>query len=382
MTAALFSPLKLGNVKLQNRIVVSPMCQYSADDGAASDWHIMHIGQFAVANPGLIFLEGTAVSPDGRISEGDLCLFNDRHQDGIQRVATFVRAHSEAKLGIQLFHAGRKGSQRKPWDNDVAFGSGDTISESDGGWRLKGPSALAYSDEFPQPDPLTHEDLEIIKSDFVQSAVRADRAGVDVLELHYAHGYLLHTFLSAVSNQRSDEYGGSLEARMRYPLDVFRAVRAVWPEEKSMGARISGSDFGIRSDSWSIDDAVTFAHALKEAGAEFLDVSGGFLSPDQRFADVYGPAFQVELARRIKLDVGLPTIAVGAITNPAQAEQIITDGAADAVAIARGMLYDPRWPWRAAYALNASPQFPPQYERAFALGYPDLFNSVHPVVGD
>jgi len=376
MTQSLFDSLALGGVTLQNRIVVSPMCQYSAPNGVAGDWHIMHIGQFAVANPGLIFLEGTAIAPDGRISTGDLCLFNDAQEAGLKRLSRFVGEHSGSKLGIQLFHAGRKGSQYKPWEHGAEFGDGDTISVADGGWQPKGPSPIAYSDSFLKPDALTEMELESIISAFVDSAIRADRAGIDVLELHYAHGYLLHTFLSPISNQRTDKYGGSDEARMRFPLDVFRAVRDVWPDNKSLGARISGSDFGTDPESWNVENAVAFGGALKEAGCEFLDVSGGFLSPDQNFAEVYGPSFQVDLAQKIKSEIGLPTITVGAITSPQQADSIISRGAADAVAIARGMLYDPRWPWHAAHQLNATPTFPPQYERAFGLGYPDLFNEM------
>ncbi len=374
MTYGLFDSLALGSVTLQNRIVVSPMCQYSAPEGVADDWHIMHVGQFAVANPGLIFLEGTAVAPDGRISKDDLCLYNDEQEAGLRRLSRFVSRHSNSKLGIQLFHAGRKGSQYKPWDHGATFGDGDTIVEADGGWRLKAASAIPYSDDFPEPDAATEAELDSIKDAFVQSAVRADRAGIEVLELHYAHGYLLHTFLSQVSNQRTDQYGGSAAARMRFPLEVFKAVRDVWPVGKALGARISGSDFGIYSESWNVEDAVGFGMALKKAGCEFLDVSGGFLSPDQNFVEVYGPGFQVDLAQRVKTEIGLPTISVGAITSPRQADRIIARGAADAVAIARGMLYDPRWSWRAAYQLKAAPQFPPQYERAFALGYPELFN--------
>jgi len=375
MNSHLFEKLALGPIELNNRIVVSPMCQYSASAGVAGDWHIMHIGQFAVANPGLIFLEGTAVIPDGRISTGDLCLYNDDQEAGIARLANFVKRHSSAKLGIQLFHAGRKGSQYKPWEKETSYGQGDTIQVENGGWRSGAPSAVAYSDDFPKPYPLSVAELQEIKAAFVESAIRADRAGLDVLEIHYAHGYLLHSFLSPVSNRRTDQYGGNLAGRMRFPLEVFTAVREVWPKEKSLGARISGSDFGLDLDSWTVGDAVAFGKSLTEAGCDFLDVSGGFLSPNQDFASVYGPAFQVDLASTIKSDVGLPTITVGAITSPKQANQIITSGKADAVAIARGMLYDPRWPWHAAYELNGTSEFPAQYERAFALGFPELFHA-------
>jgi 2,4-dienoyl-CoA reductase-like NADH-dependent reductase (Old Yellow Enzyme family) len=373
MTSALFRPLKLADLTLQNRIIVSPMCQYSAESGVAGDWHIMHIGQFAVANPGLIMLEGTAVLPDGRISPTDLCLYNEDQENGLKRVVDFVRSHSDTKLGIQLFHSGRKGSQYRPWDHGASYGEGDTISVSQGGWTLTGPSAIRYSMEYPLPQMLDMAGMDRIKQAFVESAKRALRIGLDSVELHYAHGYLLHTFLSPVSNHRDDSYGGSLQNRMRFPLEVFSAVRDVWPHSKPLGARISGSDFGTDAEAWNIEDAVVFAKALQSLGCDYLDVSGGFLSPDQNFADVYGPAYQTKLSKRIKAETELPTITVGAITDAQQANGIIENGQADAVALARGMLYDPRWPWRAAYALKETAHFPPQYERAFAMGYPDMF---------
>lgn len=380
MSNSLFQSLELGPVTLENRIVVSPMCQYSAAGGVAGDWHIMHIGQFAVANPGIIFLEGTAVLPEGRISPTDLCLYNDDQENGLRRLAEFVRSHSSAKLGVQLFHSGRKGSQHSPWTNGSSFDQGDTIGVEAGGWPLCGPSVIAYSDAYPAPSALDARGLETIKAAFVESAQRADRAGLDAVEIHYAHGYLLHSFLSPVSNQRSDAYGGSLENRIRFPLEVFRAVREVWPATKSLGARISGSDFGLDPGAWDIEDAAIFACELKKIGCDFLDVSGGFLSPAQNFADAYGPAYQTHLSARIKSQSGLPTIAVGVITNPHQANEIIAKGQADAVAIGRGMLYNPRWPWHAAYALGEEPQFPPQYERAFATQYPDMFWAQAPAV--
>ncbi|MFL0357744.1 NADH:flavin oxidoreductase/NADH oxidase [Erythrobacter sp. GH1-10] len=375
--AKLFETLDLGQCRLQNRIVVSPMCQYSAPQGEAGDWHIMHIGQFAVANPGLIMLEGTAVSPTGRISLGDLCLFNDAQEKALERVCRFVREHSGSKIGIQLFHSGRKGSQYRPWDKGTEFDAGATLDEENGGWTLKGPSAIRYSADYTVPHALTWDEMEEIKSEFVASAIRAERLGIDVIELHYAHGYLLHSFLSEESNQRGDAYGGSLENRMRFPLEVFAAVREA--VNCTVGARISGSDFSPAPQSWTIEDAVSFGRALCELGCEFLDVSGGFLSPTQDFASVYGPGYQVDLSARIRSEIGLPTIAVGVLTDPVQAERIVSTGEADAIAIARGMLYDPRWPWKAAYKLQAEPTFPPQYERAFALGYPEMFNASSPL---
>ena len=378
MSYGLFDELPIGPQSLANRIIVSPMCQYSAHRGVASDWHIMHIGQWAVANPGLIFLEGTAVQPDGRITTHDLCLYTDEQEAAINRLADFVHTHSHSKLGIQLFHSGRKGSQNRPWDNSTQYGQGDTLLKENGGWDLMSPSPIAYSNEYPIPTELKRSDLDVIRHSFVESAKRADRAGVDVLELHYAHGYLLHSFLSPISNQRDDEYGGSLEARMRFPLEVFDAVKQVWPISKPMGARVSGSDFGTDHGAWELIDALVFCKELRQRGCEFLDVSGGFLSPNQSFMRVYGPGFQVPLAARIKAEVNLPTITVGAITHAHQADEIIRSGQADAVAIARGMLYDPRWPWHAAQELGVTPCFPPQYERAFANGYPEMFSKDPP----
>ena len=377
MSSSLFSPFDIGGTTLQNRIIVSPMCQYSAENGVAGDWHIMHIGQFATANPGLIFLEGTAVSPEGRITPYDLCLYNEAQKDGIARVVSFVKAHSDTRIGIQLFHAGRKGSQYRPWDKGTEYGGGDMIAPKDGGWDLSAPSAMAYSDEFACPRELSLSDLDTIKLGFVKSAKLALDAGIDTVELHYAHGYLLHSFLSPISNTRSDIYGGSERNRMRFPLEVFKAVRNIWPHDKPLGARISGSDFGTSEHGNTVENAISFAQALVAEGCDYLDVSGGFLSPDQDFMSAYGPGFQVKLAQQVKAAVNVPVFSVGVISGAQQAEDIIKHGQADAVALARGMLYDPRWPWHAAYKLGVTPKFPPQYERTFSFGYPEMFESLN-----
>lgn len=372
MTSKLFEPLDLRTISLHNRIVVSPMCQFSANDGAASDWHLMHIGQLAISNPGLILLEGTAVGDDGRITESDLCLYTDEQESALKKIVCFVRKNSQSKIGIQLFHSGRKGSQRHPWK---AGGSEDVILPiPEGGWNGIAPSSIRFDDTFPIPDEATYQDLERIKQSFVDSAIRANRIGLDTVELHFAHGYLLHSFLSAVSNKRSDQYGGELENRMRFPLEVFNAVRSVWPEGKPLGARISGSDHGLETDTWCIEDAVVFSKMLKESGCDYIDVSSGFLSTEQNIEN-YGPGFQVNLAKRVKEESGLPTFAVGVIVNGNQANEIIGSGKADAVCIGRGMLYDPRWTWRAAHDLGEPPQFPPQYKRAFLHHYPEMFVS-------
>ncbi|PCJ70583.1 MAG: oxidoreductase [Rhodobiaceae bacterium] len=367
MPSILFSPLELGPQVLQNRIVVSPMCQYSADEGAASDWHTMHIGQFAVANPGLIMLEGTAVEPNGRISAGDLCLYEDRHEEALAKLVQFVKENSDTKVGIQLFHAGRKGSQQLPRLADK------TLPVSEGGWDVYAPSAVPFDEGYPMPRAADATDLERIEIAFCTAATRAARAGIDVVELHYAHGYYLHSFLSAVSNRRSDEYGGDLKDRMRHPLKIFDAVKAILSKNCSLGARISGTDHGLDDHAWTLEDALQFAQALHQCGCDFLDVSSGFLSPNQSITN-YGPGFQAQLAAEIREKVSLPTFTVGVVTGAHQAENLLANGSADAIALGRGMLYDPHWPWKAAQELGETPKFPPQYERAFTHGFPEMFD--------
>lgn len=371
MTAKLFEPLKLRDMQLSNRVVVSPMCQFSASEGVANDWHIMHIGQFATSNPGLIMLEGTAVAPEGRITKKDLCLYSSAHEVALERIISFIRNISKSKIGIQLFHSGRKGSQYPPVGIESAQANDSILPKSEGGWTGLAPSSIRFDDTFPTPKEASIEDLEQIKQDFVNSAIRADRIGLDTIELHFAHGYLLHTFLSAVSNKRNDKFGSNLKNRMRFPLEVFQAVREVWPQNKPLGARISGTDHGLEDESWTIADALIFSQELKNIGCDYLDVSSGFLSPNQKIEN-YGPGFQVNLAEKIKNTVGLPTFAVGVILNGHQANAIIQTGKADAVCIGRGMLYDPHWTWKAAHDLGEKPQFPPQYARAFSHYYPDM----------
>ncbi len=370
MATRLFQPLLLDQLELQNRIIVSPMCQYSAENGCAHDWHIMHIGQFAMANPGLIMLEGTAVEANGRISEGDLCLFNDHQEAAIERLTQFVHNHSGSKLGMQLFHSGRKGSQRRPWDVDPDGNSGTTLSSKDGGWDCYAPSTQQFDKKYPMPIEASKDHLNRIKASFVNAAARAARAGIDTIELHYAHGYLLHSFLSEVSNHRTDEYGGEIENRMRFPLEVFEAVREVWPDHKPIGARVSGTDHGKAENAWKLEDALLFSRALTARGCDYIDVSSGYLSPNQDVPKD-DPGFQVYLAKTIKQVVDVPVFSVGTIVSPKQAEQILDNGSADAVCLARAMLLDPRWVWRAAFELQEQPKFPPQYERAFMWGFQD-----------
>lgn len=354
-SSKLFSPIQLGGVELSNRIIVAPMCQYSADAGNATDWHLMHLGQFAMGGVGLILVEATGVSPEARISPGCLSLCSDENQAALARVVTFCNDFGNARMGIQLAHAGRKASTDLPW-----LGGAPLAASDPRGWETVAPSAVPYSEAFDRPTALDEAGMAKIVADFVAAARRADEIGFDVVELHMAHGYLLHQFLSPLSNQRNDGYGGALEGRMRFPLEVFNAVRAVWPKHKALGVRISATDW-VENSSWDVDEASRFTAALKAAGAEFIDVSSAGNSPQQQIE--VGPAYQTGFAAAIKREVGLPTMAVGQITEPRQAEGILRTGQADMIALARGMLYNPRWAWHAAEALDAEAAYPPQYMR-------------------
>ena len=349
----LFSPADLGSLTLPNRIVVAPMCQYSAIDGNLTDWHFMHLGQFAVSGAGLVFVEASGVETVGRITPGCPGLYNDDNEAAMARVIRFFRDYGSARIGIQLAHAGRKASANVPWE-------GGTPLEGTYAWDTSAPSALPYADGWHTPSALDEAGLARVKQAFVQAAERAIRLGFDVIEVHAAHGYLLHSFLSPVSNQRDDSYGGSLENRMRFPLEVFDAVRAV-ATDIPVGIRISATDW-VADSSWALPEAIQFAHTLKPRGCDFIDVSSGGNSPLQKIE--VGPGYQVPFAAEIKRETGLTTMAVGMIREPQQAETITSSGQADFVALARGMLYDPRWPWHAAETLRAQATFPPQYMRS------------------
>ncbi len=355
MSSRLFSPISLSEIELRNRIIVAPMCQYSAVDGNATDWHLMHLGQFAVSGVGLILIEATSVSEEGRISPGCLGLWSDENQAALSRVVTFCQDYGNAKMGIQLAHAGRKASTDLPW-----LGGAPIPASDPRGWQTLAPSAAPYSDAFDMPLALDEAGMQKIVDDFIAATKRADAIGLDVIELHMAHGYLLHQFLSPLSNQRNDEFGGALDGRMRFPLQVFNAVRAAWPQHKALGVRISATDW-VDSSSWDVNEASQFTATLKAAGADFIDVSSGGNSPDQQI-DV-GPGYQTGFAATIKRETGLPTMAVGQITEPRQAEAILRSDQADMIALARGMLYNPRWAWHAAEALNAEAAYAPQYMR-------------------
>ena len=351
----LFDPLKLRELTLANRIVVSPMCQYSAVDGCANDWHLVHWGQMLQSGAGMFMIEATAVTAEGRITYGCHGLYDDACERALATLLARARRQAPPMpVALQLAHAGRKGSSRVPWDG------GTLITVADGGWTPVAPSALAHSAQEPPPVALDLAGIEAIRAAFVDAARRADRAGIDALEVHMAHGYLLHEFLSPLSNQRTDRYGGDRERRMRLPLEIFEAVRAAWPAGKPLGARLSVIDWV--DGGLTLDDSLELARRLVARGADWIDASSGGVSPAQKIT--VGPGYQVPFARAVRQATGAVTMAVGMITDPRQAEAIVASGDADLVALARAMLWDPRWPWRAAAALGASVPAPPQYWRA------------------
>ncbi len=364
MSSRLFSPLPLRELQLANRIVVSPMCQYSAEHGCATDWHLIHLGSLALSGAGLLVIEATAVTAEGRITPGCLGLWNDDNARALQRVLQAVRRYSDIPIAMQLAHAGRKASSQLPWKG------GQLIPASEGGWQTVAPSALPQLPGETPPVALTPEAMATIREAFVTSARRAAALGVDALELHCAHGYLLHQFLSPLANNREDAYGGSLDNRMRYPLEVFAAVRDAWPAERPLGVRLSATDWV--EGGWDIRQSIALCHQLKSLGCDWFDVSTGGVSPRQQIP--VGPGFQVPFSAQIREAVGGPTMTVGLITDPAQAEAIIADGNADLVALARGMLWNPHWPWQAAGELGGQVSAPPQYWRA----PPREFNQVFP----
>ena len=360
----LFESWALGPLSLDNRIVIAPMCQYSAQDGCASDWHLVHLGHLALSGAGLLIVEATAVSPEGRISPQDLGLYSDANEEALARVLKTVRAHAPIRMAIQISHAGRKASSRVPWEGGTQLRPGEP-----GGWKTLAPSAVPHAEGEDVPQALDGAGLARVREDFVATARRAVRLGFDGIEVHGAHGYLLHQFLSPLANARDDAYGGSLENRMRFPLEVFDAVRAVFPAGKPVWMRISATDWV--PGGWDIEGTVALASVLKGRGCAAIHVTTGGVSPAQ--AIKLGPGYQVPYAQRVKAEVGLPTIAVGLITEPEQAERIIANGEADAVSLARAMLYDPRWPWHAAAKLGAQVAAPKQYWRSQPREYKDLF---------
>jgi 2,4-dienoyl-CoA reductase-like NADH-dependent reductase (Old Yellow Enzyme family) len=362
--AALFQPLHLGTLELSNRIVIAPMCQYSAEDGSAGDWHMIHLGHLALSGAGLLTIEAAAVSPEGRITAGDLGIYSDANEAALGRVLGAVRQYSAIPVAIQLAHAGRKASCDVPWE-----GGAQVAPDEQNGWQTVAPSAVPHAPGEHPPMALDAEGMQAVRQDFADAARRAARLGLDGIEIHAAHGYLLHEFLSPLANQRTDEYGGSLANRLRFPLEVFDTVRAAFPAESPVWVRVSATDWV--PGGWDIEGTVAFAKALRDRGCAAIHVSSGGVSPLQ--AITLEPGYQVPFARRVKAEVGLPTIAVGLITEPKHAEEIIARGDADAVAVARGILYDPRWPWHAAAALEAQVRAPKQYWRSQPREFKDLF---------
>lgn len=350
--STLFSPLSLGNLALTNRIVIPPMCQYSATDGLPADWHSVHYGVLAASGSALLILEATAVEAIGRISPYDLGLWSDTHEPAFARLLSTIRGISDIRVAVQLGHAGRKGSTAKPWEG------GAPLSPAEGGWQNESPSALPFG-KGPSPTALDEAGLERVKNAFAAAAARAGRLGFDAVELHSAHGYLMHQFLSPLSNVRQDAYGGSLENRMRFPLEVFSAIRAALPQDRAAGARISALDWA--EGGWDPEQSAVYVRELEKRGCAYIHVSGGGLTSDQKIAP--GPGYQTAFAARIKQETKMPVIAVGLITEPEQAETILATGQADLVAIGRGMLYNPRWPWHAAAAMKERVSAPPQYWR-------------------
>ncbi|RWE79562.1 NADH:flavin oxidoreductase/NADH oxidase [Mesorhizobium sp.] len=364
--SALFTPFRLGAVPVANRIVVSPMCQYVAEDGRATEWHQVHYATMALSGAGVTFIESTSVEPAGRITPGDLGLWDDATQDALAKVISMVRKTVDTKIVLQLAHAGRKASSYEPWN------SGQQIPIAKGGWKTYAPSALPQVDGEELPEALDSEGIDRVKQAFAAATRRANEIGVDGVELHGGHGYLIHQFLSPISNRRADQYGGALENRFRFPLEIFDIVRSQLAPEKPLGIKVSASDW--LDDGWDLEQTVAFAKALKSRNADWIAASSGGISPKQQIKPA--PGYQVPFAEGLKRETGLATIAVGLITDPHSAEEIVASGKADLVALARGMLYDPRWPWHAAKALKstiAAP--PPSYWRATPAGHADLFEA-------
>jgi NADPH2 dehydrogenase len=361
--SALFTPIQLRGLKLPNRIMVAPMCQYSAENGEANDWHFTHINTLALSGAAMFCIEATHVEAIGRITPGCLGLWNDATEAALKPILASVRKHSPTAVAMQLAHAGRKGSSQRPWDG------GQLIPPSEGGWQTVAPSAVPQKEGEAPPTALDTAGMARIREAFVAAARRAERLGIDALEVHGAHGYLLHEFLSPIANRRTDEYGGSLQNRMRYPLEVFDAVRAAFPDNKPVGIKVSATDWV--EGGWDLAQTIEFAKELKKRGVDWIDVSSGGASPLQKIP--LSPGYQVPFAQGVKEATGLTTIAIGLITEAKQAEEIVSSGNADMVALARGMLYDPRWGWHAAAELGGQVYAPHQYWRSQPSTQKELF---------
>jgi 2,4-dienoyl-CoA reductase-like NADH-dependent reductase (Old Yellow Enzyme family) len=366
MTAHLFDPIALGSLKLPNRIVIAPMCQYSATpEGVATDWHTIHLGHLALSGAGLLVIEASAVEAAGRITPRDLGLYSDDCERALRRTIEAVRTYSPMPIAIQLAHAGRKASHKLPWQGGTQIKS--TEHE---GWVTSAPSAIPFAQGTEAPMALDRAGLDRVKTAFARAAKRAVNIGLDAIEIHSAHGYLLHEFLSPLSNRRDDDYGGPLANRLRFPLEVFDAMRAVVPANIPLGLRYSATDFA--EGGWDLEQTLAYSHELKKRGCSFFDVSGGGLTPNQKIE--LKPGYQVPFAEAVKRETGVPTMAVGLITDAQMADDIVSSGKADMVALARGMLYDARWPWHAAAKLGVKLHAPNQYLRAAPREASDLFH--------
>jgi len=368
MASALFSPITMRGLTLANRTAVSPMCQYNSTDGTANDWHLMHIGNFAMGGWGVVIAEMTNVNMVGRISHKCATLCTDDNEKALKRVVDFARQYGISKQGLQVGHAGRKGSTKPP-----AAGA-NPLKAEEGAWETVAPSAIPYGPDWHVPRAMTADELKSTLNDYINMVKRAERIGYDLLELHAAHGYLLHQFLSPLSNQRTDEYGGSLQKRMRYPLEVFEAVRKAWPSDKPLGIRVSAVDWV--EGGTTVEDTVAFAKELKALGCDYMDVSSGQLDARQKIP--FAPHFNAPFAERVRKESGLATMLVGLVTGAREAEDLIASGKTDMVALARGAMYDPRWPIHAAMELGVEPPFPPRLMPAHPKMRPMIFPDYKP----
>ena len=363
--SALFSPIELRGLTLANRIMVAPMCQYSAVNGEATDWHFTHINTLALSGAAMVCMEATGVEAIGRITPGCLGLFNAATEAALQPIVASVRKHSKAKIAIQLAHAGRKASSYRPWEG------GQLMPLDRGGWRAEGPSAVPHNEGEAPPLALDAKGLARVRQAFVEATKRAMRLGLDAIELHCAHGYLLHQFPSPISNLRTDQYGGTLPNRMRFPLEVVEAIRATFHSDRPVGIKVSATDWV--EGGWDLAQAIEFAKELKKRRIDWIDCSSGGVSPLQKIP--LAPGYQVRFSQAIREAAGVTTMAVGLITEAKQAEEIVAAGHADMVALARGMLYDPRWGWHAAAKLGGQVEAPPPYWRAPPHEQKDLFGA-------
>ncbi|MCC6473384.1 MAG: NADH:flavin oxidoreductase/NADH oxidase [Burkholderiales bacterium] len=351
MTHALFTPIELRGLTLANRITVSPMCQYNSEDGSATDWHLMHLGTLSLGGAALVMTEMTNVTPRGRITPRCAGMWSDANEAAMKRVIDFCRQYGVAKHGIQLAHAGRKGPTQAP-----ALGGKPLKPADQGSWVAEAPSPVPFAPDWPAPEEMSGQRIRELIGEYVSAVKRAERIGYDLIEIHGGHGYLVHQYLSPLSNRRSDEYGGSLENRMRFALELFAAMRAAWPADRPMGMRVSATDW--MDGGWTPEETVVLAHELKKLGCDYLDVSSGGLDPRAKIP--LAPGYQVQFSEKVKKEAGIVTMSVGMITEPWQAEEIVAGGRADLVAMARGMMWNPRFAWHAAEALGAETAYAPK----------------------